>query len=164
MFGGLKNFVSEHWKGAVIALVSLVVGIVATDFSNFRSANREIVGKQIEASAKADHDMNIILQKFADKAVGKSTTTPEDMTKLKSSVQDSFEAAGRLKNHIPDVQHEADAFADALIALQKSAERLTGPIDGKAFKEAVSNYYVAKGNLDKRVNAAQTRWLPTWLG
>lgn len=160
MIEAIKRLFREHWLAALTGVVGLVVGGLSSDYASFRAANREALKKQIGASEKADHDMNLVLQKFADKALGKSTTSPEDLQALKSTVQDSFAAAERLRNHFPDAKHEVDEFADALVRLQKSAENLSGPANGKDFVESVSKYYATQKNLSSRIAGAQTKWRP----
>lgn len=160
MIGATGKFLREHWLAAMTGVIGLMLGAIVSDFGNFRAANRDIAKRQIEASEKADHDMNAILQKFADKALGKADTTVEDLRILKSTVKESFAAAERLKYSFPKAGREVDQFGDALVTLQKSAELLTGPADGKAFVRSVSRYYVAKKNLEEQISSAQTRWLP----
>ncbi len=160
MMDTIKRFVREHWLAALTGGVGLIIGALVTDYTSFRTANREALKKQIEASEKADHDMNSILQKFADKALGKSSTSPDDLQALKSTVQDSYAVAERLKDHFPGASREVDEFTDALVHLQKSAESLSGPTNAKDFVESVSKYYITKKNLSKRIVDAQTRWRP----
>ena len=160
MIETIKKLLAENWKAILTGCVGLVIGALVTDYSSFRASNRETVNKQIEASEKADHDMNLILQKFADKALGKSATTADDLQTLKSTVQDSFAAAERLKTHFPDASREVDQFADALVRLQKSAENLSGPANGQDFVRSVSKYYATKKTLGERITEAQTRWRP----
>lgn len=160
MLDTIKGLLRDYWKTALIAVVSAVFGVMITDLKNFRDANREIVKRQIEASEKADHDMNAILQKFANSALGKSSTNADDLQTLKSTVQDSFTATERLKNYFPEVANEVNELGEALVSLQKSAETLGGPANGKQFVESVSRYYETKQNLEKRIAALQTRWRP----
>jgi uncharacterized membrane-anchored protein YhcB (DUF1043 family) len=160
MIDAIIKFARENWIAVLTGAVGLVIGALVTDYSSFRASNREAVKKQIEASEKADHDMNSILQKFADKALGKTATTADDLQALKSSVQDSYAVAERLKNHFPDAGKEVDQFADALVRLQKSAEILSGPANGRDFVESVSKYYATKKLLSERIADAQTRWRP----
>ncbi|WP_439360718.1 hypothetical protein [Bradyrhizobium sp. DASA03007] len=160
MFNALRQFAKENWKAALTGAVGLLIGGLGSDYASHRAANREAINKQIEASEKAEHDMSSILQKFADKALGKNTTTPDDLKNLKASVQDSFAAAERLRERFPDVTKEVEAFADALVQLQKSAEGLSGPANGKDFVQSVSKYYATRMDLSKRIAEAQTRWRP----
>jgi tRNA A37 N6-isopentenylltransferase MiaA len=160
MIDAIKNFVRGNWIAVLTGGAGILIGALVTDYSSFRAANREIVKKQIEASEKAEQDMNSILQKFADKALGKRLTTADDLQTLKLSVKDSFAAAERLKTHFPDAAKEVDQFSDALVKLQKSAENLSGPANGKDFVESVSKYYATKKILGERIAAAQTRWRP----
>lgn len=156
----IKEFLRKYVVAAVTSstIFGGVFGAVLTDVGNFRATNRDIAKRQIEVSEKADRELTSILQKFADKAVGKTATTDDDLKSLKQKVQDAFSAAENLKNRYPAANAEFDSYADALVLLQQTAESMSGPLDAKGFVESVSKYYASKQKFDKRLTAIQTSW------
>lgn len=154
------EWLRAHFKTALAGtgIVGALGGAVVNDFTSWRNANRDFLKVQGEAGAKADQDMIEILRKFANKANGKGSTTDEDLKALKASVTKSYLVASAVSSRMPTVRAEFDTFANALIELQKSAERLTGPGDGKAFVEAVSAYDDSRRKLAGRISSMQTTW------
>jgi hypothetical protein len=156
----ITEFLRNHVLAALTSttILGAIVGVVATDFGNFRATNREIAKRQLEISETADRELGQILQKFADKARGKIVLNDEEVRALKASVSKSYMAAENLSNRFPATKPEFEGYADSLVSLQKSAEKMSGPLDAKSFVEAVSKYYISKKTFDERVNSSQARW------
>jgi hypothetical protein len=133
-------------------------GAILTDFASWRTSNRDFIKTQTEVSQKADQDLIDILRKFSNKALGKASTTDEDLKTLQASVTKSWLAASHISERLPSVKSDFDQYADALIALQKSAEKLSGPGDGQAFVQAVSEFADKRKVFQNRVASLQTRW------
>lgn len=160
MVFNIKEFLQRYVVAAVTSstLLGGVFGAVVTDVGNFRATNRDIAKRQIEVSEKADRELTSIIQKFADRAVGRASTNDDDVKALKQKVQDAYSAAENLKNRFPSASAEFELYADAIVRLQKAAEVMAGPMDAKGFVESVSKYYSTKQKLDQRLTAIQTSW------
>jgi hypothetical protein len=139
-------------------ILSGASGFVLNDFANWRSANRDFMKIQAEAGQKADQDLIDILRKFSNKALGNASTTPEDLKTLQANVAKSFMVASTLSDRLPAVKSDFEQYADALIALQKSAEKMTGPADGQPFVEAVSAFAARRQAFQQRVASLQNKW------
>lgn len=150
-----------HLAAALTAtgLLSGASGFILNDFASWRSANRDFLKTQAEASQKADQELIDILRKFSNKALGKAPTTDDDLRTLHSSVTRSYKAASSLAERMPALKPEFEQYADALISLQKSAEKLSGPLDGKTFVEAVSAYADRRKKFEAGVAKMQSSWL-----
>ena len=160
MLQRIVAFLRLHVVGAILStgLLGGLGGAVLTDFSNFRTANREFLKGQAEASQQADQDLINILRKFSDKARGRASTTDDDLKKLKENVGKSFLVASSLSERMPALKDDFTHYADALVQVQKSAEKLNGPADGKPFVEAISNYADKRDAFKRNVSSLQSRW------
>jgi hypothetical protein len=151
-----------HLVASLAVLASTVFGAIGgaalTDFASWRTENREFLRSQVEATKGSDEELINILRKFSDKALGRATTTDEDLRTLKASVSKSYHVAASLSARLPAVKSDFDQYADALTTLQKSAEKLTGPADGKPFVEAVSAFADRRQAFQQRVALIQNRW------
>jgi hypothetical protein len=156
----LTEWLRLHVLAALTAtgLLSGLGGAVLGDFANYRATNRDFLKTQAEAGQKANHDLIDILRKFSNKAVGKASTTDEDLKILQASVTKSYLVGAALSARLPAVRSDFDQYADALINLQKSAEKLTGPADGQSFVEAVSTFAVRRQTFEQRIASLQTNW------
>ncbi len=160
MWNNLLNWFRVHLIATIAAsgFLGALGGAVVNDFASWRAANRDYLKNQADAGQKADQDLIGIIRKFSDKALGKASTTDDDLKNLKASVGKSYLVAASLSERLPDVKGDFEQYAEALIALQKSAERLTGPIDGQSFVEAVSAFADKRQKFERRVASLQTRW------
>jgi hypothetical protein len=147
-----------HLVATIAVLASGIGGALLTDFASWRTENREFLKSQVEATRASDEELISILRKFSDKALGRTTTTDEDLKTLKASVSKSYLVAASLSARHPEVKTDFDRYADALTNLQKSAEKLTGPADGKPFVEAVSAFADKRHAFEQRVASIQNRW------
>ena len=127
-----------HLLAALTAtgLLGAIGGAVITDFTSWRTTNRDFLKVQAEASQKADQDLIDILRKFSNKALGKATTTSDDLKTPQASITKSYMVAATLSDRLPSVKSDFIEYAEALIVLQKSAEKLTGPTDAQSFVAA----------------------------
>jgi hypothetical protein len=139
-------------------LLSAGGGAILSDFASWRTANRDFVKAQVEAAQKADHDLIDILRKFSNMALGKASTTEDDLKVLQAGVTKSYMVAATLSARFPSVKSDFDQYADALFTLQKSAEKLTGPADAQSFVEAVSAFADKRKTFEQRVASLQTSW------
>lgn len=159
----MKRFVEWiklHLLAAFTAtgLLSGVSGFVINDIAGWRTANRTFLITQAEASQKADEELIDILRKFSNKALGKMVTTEEDLQTLHAGVTKSYMIASALSERLPELKADFDQYAASLITLQKSAEKLSGPLDGKPFVEAVSSYADTRKTFESRVAKMQSSW------
>lgn len=160
MIKNMVDWLRAHFLAALTAsgLIGLIGGAVINDFASHRSANREFLKSQVEASQKADQDVIDILRKFSNKALGRASTTPDDLKALQASIARSYLVASTLSDRLPAIKSDVDQYAEALFSLQKSAEKLTGPADGQDFVQAVSAYGARRQALQHRLVSMQTRW------
>lgn len=156
----LGGWLQTHFWSALSAtgVLSAVVGALVSDFAGYRATNREILKKELEISQQADHELFAILRKFSDKATDRGTINDDDIKNLRVQVSKSFVAAEHLATRFPIVKADFEEYSTSLIALQKSAEKFSGPIDAKAFVESVNGYFVSKHNFDERVATLQSWW------
>jgi hypothetical protein len=156
----IVEWVRVHFLAALTAtgLVSAAGGAILNDFTSWRNANRDFLNTQADASLKADQDLIDILRKFSNKALGKDATTPDDLKALQANIAKSYLVASALKDRIPSLKTDIDAYAEALFALQKTAEKMTGPVDAQAFVEAVSAFGDRRQAFQKRIASMQTSW------
>jgi hypothetical protein len=159
MWNTLLSLFRTHLIATIAAsgILGAAGGAIINDFASWRAANRDYLKSQADANQKADQDLIGIIRKFSDKALGKASTTDDDLKELKANVGKSFLVAASLSERLPAVKSDFDQYAEALIALQRSAEKLTGPSDGQSFVEAVSAFADKRQKFEKRV-ASQTRW------
>jgi len=157
---GIWDWFRVHLLAALAAtgILSGAGGFVLNDFASWRSENRDFMKVQAEASQKADQDLIDILRKFSNKALGRASTTPDDLKTLEANVAKSYMVASTLTDRLPTVKSDFEQYADALITLQKSAEKLTGPADGQPFVEAVSAFAARRQAFQQRVAALQNKW------
>jgi hypothetical protein len=160
MWKNLLSWFRAHLIATIAAsgVIGGLGGAVIGDFANWRAANRDYLKTQADAGQKADQDLIGIIRKFSDKALGKASTTDDDLRNLKASVGKSYLVAASLTERLPAVKDDFDQYAEALIALQKSAEKLTGPADGQSFVEAVSAFADKRQKFERRIASLQTRW------
>ncbi|UQR68274.1 hypothetical protein LRP30_16115 [Bradyrhizobium sp. C-145] len=94
----LVEWLRVHLLAALTAtgLVGAAGGAVINDFTSWRNANRDFLKAQTEASLKADQDLIDILRKFSNKALGKETTTPDDLKTLQANIAKSYLVASAL--------------------------------------------------------------------
>lgn len=157
----LIDFMRNHVLGAMFA--SGVFGVVATaifsDYTNFRSSERALIQADYDKARAVQSDMDSTLQKFADNALGKSTTTAEDANALRKAIKDAYADAEQLTMRLPSLKSEFDVLADSLISLQKAALELKGPANAKGFLLAIDHYYVARDAFNRAAVEAQGKWL-----
>jgi hypothetical protein len=156
----LLDWIRTHLLAAFAAtgLLSAIGGAVITDFTSWRTTNRDFLKVQAEVSLKADQDLIDIVRKFSNKALGKASTTPDDLKTLQASVAKSFLVASTLKDRLPGLKSDFDQYAEALFDLQKSAEKMTGPADAQSFVEAVSAFANRRQVFLQRIASMQNSW------
>lgn len=93
-------------------LIGAAGGAIINDFASWRTANREFLKTQVEASPKTDQDLIDILRKFSNKALGKDSTTPDDLKTLQATVTKSYMVASTLTERLPAVKSDFDLYAD----------------------------------------------------
>lgn len=154
----ILNWFRLHLVATLAVLASGIGGALLTDFASWRTENREFLKSQVEATRSSDEELIGILRKFSDKALGRAATTDDDLKTLRASVSKSYLNAASLSARLPEVRTDFDQYANALTTLQKSAEKLTGPADGKPFVEAVSAFADKRHAFEQRVASVQQRW------
>lgn len=155
----LIEWIRVHFVAiAATGLVSGLGGAVLNDFVSWRNSNREFVKIQAEASLKADQDLIDILKKFSNKAKGKESTSSEDLKALETNIAKSYLVASALRDRVPSIKLDVDEYAEALFALQKAAEKMTGPADAQQFVEAVSAFGDRRKTYQQRVARLQASW------
>jgi hypothetical protein len=98
-----------HLLAALTAtgLLSGIGGALLGDFASWRTSNRDFLKAQTEANQKVDQDLIDILRKFSSKALGKASTTDEDLKVLQASVTKAFTVAEALSARLPAVKSDS---------------------------------------------------------
>jgi len=136
-------------------LVTFFAGILTSDYVNFRGNSRAIITDEMKTVQSVSQDISVLLQKFSQVALGKSSPNPTDIDLLGKRLIILMSRVESLKNRIPESENQYVALTNSMIALKNSAENLSGPKDGKLFVESVSEYYAKKLEFERVVSRYQ---------
>lgn len=146
-------------KGSAVlwGIAGAILGYLGHDFLSFRSEERAAIRSdyaQVESRADAVHAQ---LQGFALAARGKRLPpSDQEIATLRASLEQLHATAHHITARVPSASDSFERYSHAMVALKSSVEQLHGPLNGRPFVEAVSEYFVAENKFDKTVTDAQT--------
>lgn len=159
----LKNPISLAAFSVALTVFGGFLGYLATDYFDFISEKRaEIRREYVEAQTAAEKLLGQ-LQSFSDQALGKKSVTGEEKEAFRKSVRELFQSAKQISQLVPAVDPEFDAYAIAMLDLQKAALGMTGPTDANWFIETFSRFLKAHNEFDRKVRAIQKDYTATLL-
>lgn len=140
------------------AAVTSPLTLFVTDFSDFRSSQRELVAQEQRNVETTTKQVNSLIQKFADRALGMGEVSTTDRAQLNELLLRLSAEARTLSQRLPSTEPIYVEFTDAMIALKNTAADMTGPADAKPFVQAVANYYEYQFKFNEAVVTAQQRY------
>ena len=139
--------------------VGAALSLLATSYFGFRDKLLESNAAAVTQVAEANDGVLQSVVKFSNVAMGRGGFQKDDRTDFTSAVNKAAVKAEALKNAIPSLGPQVDSYTASLVKLKQASDRLTGPVTGKAFVEAVADYAVARDELAKAAEKARESYL-----
>jgi hypothetical protein len=159
------NSVFQKWSAhpGVVAIVSAVVsgvitfcvGFTVSDYSGFRSDQRELLKQEFSQVLEQSKLISKQLSLLSGVAKGDVRADPAFAEMLGDNVRNLFADANLVTRRIPETKPEFDQYSSSMITLVRAAEQLSGPENGRPFVEAVSQYLAAEDAFEAAVSKAQ---------
>lgn len=156
----------EERKGSRLAIwavlgpfVGAAISLLATNYFGFHDKLLEANAAVVTQVAEANEGILQSLVKFSNVATGRGGFQKSDKTDFTSALNKAAAKAEALKNAIPSLAPQVDSYTAALVKLKQASDRLTGPLTGKAFVEAVGDYAVARDDLAQAAEKARANYL-----
>ncbi|RYC31379.1 hypothetical protein D3273_13395 [Lichenibacterium minor] len=148
---------------AVLAALGPFVGgaitLLATNFFSFHDKLFEGNAAFVSQVAEANEGIGQSLVKFSNVALGRGSFQKDDKLDFTSALNKADAKADALKSAIPSLAPLVSDYTASLVKLKQASDRLTGPLTGKSFVEAVSDYAVARDNLAAAAAKARSSYL-----
>lgn len=153
-------------KGSPLAIWAVIgpalggaLGFAAMNFVSFHDKLFETNAAFVSQVAEANEGIGQSLVKLSNVALGRGAFGKDDKTDFSSALNKADARAEALKEAIPSLAPQVDGYAASLVKLKQASDRLTGPVTGKGFVEAVGDYAVARDNLAKAAEKAKSSYL-----
>ena len=160
----LKEIPKWGWVFVGIwTVVSAVGGGLFSDVREFRGKRFETASTTVDAAFEANEALTPLLIKFAKLALNEGTVSSDDRVELDQIINKANDKAFAVKTLYPKLNEQYVSYSDALIELKQSADKLRGPLTGKDFVKAVSDYSVASERFRVATQDAKGSYLGTLL-
>ena len=136
-------------------IVGGAITLLATNFFGFHDKLFEANATFVSQGAEANECIGQSLVKFSNVALGRGSFQKDDKLDFTSALN----KADALKGAIPSLSPQVSDYTASLVRLKQASDRLTGPLTGKSFVEAVSDYAVARDNLATAAAKARSSYL-----
>lgn len=140
-------------------LVTATVTAGATSYVNLVQLNRTAVEEDFTKLKGTSVEFFQILDTYSTRARTGAAVDPETQRRFHLTLLKLYSEAENIAKRQPKAKPEFDRYTKALFDLESTAKALHGPLDGKPFVEAVSEYFDAEGDLKARVSTLQGRVL-----
>jgi hypothetical protein len=140
-----------------------VVGYFVHDFMDFRGKHTELAKEVVAETNTAAEELGPMLRKFTGFARGEGSPKREDRNELANAVQKALAKADVASKHLPSLEVQFKAYADALVELQRTADQMTGPQDAKPLGLAMARFFKAKDDFDKAATDVQRSYVRSFI-
>lgn len=140
------------------ALVGFLAGIFADDIVNFRSENRQNLGKEISELRDKSDDVDQILGVFAKISVGEKELSEVDLDTLRMQLIGFRSEAEDVALRVKNLEGGFRNLESAMVELLESAEKISTPDKNKPFVRSVSKFLAETDRFLESATDAHTSY------
>jgi hypothetical protein len=155
----MRDWIKRHWLEVIGFVATGMLGFVGGQlfpaYAHYIEAQRTDAASLFQQATSRGDDLERTLPLLMSIAGNEAAATDAPKRALEQKMLNLYQTVDTIKVRFPESASEGQLYANAMLNLERAADSLDGPLDGKALIEAASRFKKARTDYEEQLSELQ---------